>query len=126
MKLFIDILRLKVMMTGMNGSQMAETSVAGAETCLPGFARRRPDMEVAMKKILIGLMAVAIVAAVVVMAMKMGDSPSERSARGTVPIFSGMMPEVVSTAEMPRIVMPTVVVHAFRPVAMSASGYNVN
>lgn len=79
-----------------------------------------------MTKILTGLLAVAIVAAVAVGAMKMGDSPSERSARGTVPIFSGMMPEVVSTAEMPRLVMPTVEVRAFQAVAMSASEYSAN
>jgi hypothetical protein len=39
---------------------------------------------------------------------------------------AGMMPEVVSTAEMPRLVMPTVEVHAFRTVAMSFSVNNVN
>ena len=39
---------------------------------------------------------------------------------------TGMMPEVVSTAEMPRLVMPTVEVHAFRTVAMSTSVYNAN
>jgi hypothetical protein len=37
-----------------------------------------------------------------------------------------MMPEVVSTAEMPRLVMPTVEVHAFRTVAMSTPVNNVN
>jgi len=86
-----------------------------------------------MTRILTGLLAVAIVAGVVVgvamVGVKMGDSPSERlrqTRRGTVPIFSGMMPEVVVTTEMPRLVMPTVEVRAFRTLAMSASGYNVN
>jgi len=70
-----------------------------------------------MTKILTGLLAAAIVAASIFGTAMVG-------ARASAP--SGMMPEVVSTAEMPRLVMPTVEVHAFRAVAMSSSVYNVN
>ena len=38
----------------------------------------------------------------------------------------GMMPEVTVTAEMPRLVMPAVEVHAVRTVAMSGSDLPVN
>lgn len=37
----------------------------------------------------------------------------------------GLMPEVAVTAEMPRLVMPTVEVHAFRTVAASGTAGNV-
>jgi hypothetical protein len=37
-----------------------------------------------------------------------------------------MMPEVVVTADMPRLVMPTVEVQAVRAVAMSGSDLRVN
>ena len=70
-----------------------------------------------MTKILTGLLAVAIVAAVMVGGALAGTKTFASS---------GMMPEVVVTAEMPRLVMPTVEVHAFRTVAMSTSVYNVN
>jgi len=85
-----------------------------------------------MTKILTGLLAVAIVAAVAAGAMKMGAKtgtvPRAERSGGLSPVFAraGMMPEVVSTAEMPRLVMPTVEVHAFRTVAMSTSVYNAN
>jgi hypothetical protein len=120
LKLFLDILRLKVMMTGMSMSQMTKStgsSMAATGTCLRGFAGLRLDMEVAMKKVLIGLMAVAIVAAVVA-------GGALASARTSADM--GMMPEVVSTAEMPRLVMATVEVHAYQAVAMSVSDYNAN
>jgi len=104
-------------MTGMNGSQKAEYGVSAAETRLPGFAGLGSDMEVVMTKILTGLLAAAIVAAVMLGGALAGARASASA---------GMMPEVVSTAEMPRLVMPTVEVHAFRSVAMSAPGYNVN
>jgi hypothetical protein len=108
------------MMTGMNGSQkMTHTDfgVVASGRCLTGFAGHRSDMEVVMTKILTGMLAVAIVAAVVVGGSMTGAKTFAHS---------GMMPEVVSTAEMPRLVMPTVEVHAFRTVAMSTSVYNVN
>ncbi len=37
----------------------------------------------------------------------------------------GVMPEVVIRAEMPRLVMPAVEVHAFRTVALSGTAGNV-
>ncbi len=74
-----------------------------------------------MTKILTGLLAVAIVAAVLAGAMAV----TKRSAPS---VFArpGMMPEVVSAAEMPRLLMPTVEVHAFCTVAMNASVYGAN
>ncbi len=38
----------------------------------------------------------------------------------------GLMPEVTVTAEMPRLVMPTIEVHAVRTVAMSGLNLHVN
>ena len=70
-----------------------------------------------MTKILTGLLAAVIVAAVMVGGAVAGAKTSARA---------GMMPEVVATAEMPRLVMPIVEVHAFRTVAMSFSVNNVN
>ena len=69
-----------------------------------------------MTKILTGLLAVAIVAAVVVGGAMAGT-------KALAP--SGMMPEVTVTAEMPRLVMPTIEVHAVRTVAMSGSDLSV-
>lgn len=69
----------------------------------------------------VGMAAVlAIVALVGVAALagvnRQGSATADRQ---------GMMPEVVVTAEMPRLVMPTVEVRAFRSVAMGASSLNV-
>jgi len=69
-----------------------------------------------MTKILTGLLAVAIVAAVVVGGAMAGT-------KAFAPL--GMMPEVTVTAEMPRLVMPTIEVHAVRTVAMSGSDLSV-
>jgi hypothetical protein len=134
-KLFIDILRLKSMMTGMSVSQMTKSTgsgMAAAGGCLRRFVGLRSDMEVVMTKLLTGLLAVAIVAAVAVGAMRMGAKtgtvPHAERFGGLSPVFAraGMLPEVVSTAEMPRLVMPTVEVHAYRTMAMSFSVNNVN
>jgi len=82
-----------------------------------------------MTKILTGLMAVAIVAALFLGAeWAAADWPGTRSGLAGNPVMSraqGMMPEVTVTAEMPRLVMPTVEVHALRMVAMSGSDLRV-
>jgi hypothetical protein len=75
-----------------------------------------------MKK-LSAVMAVALVGAVVVVTA-LSVTNNVRARRGANPV--GLMPEVVSTAEMPKLVMPTVEVHAFRTVAMSTSANSVN
>ena len=56
-----------------------------------------------------------------------GHDPKSSADFGHVPASraQGMMPEVVVTAEMPRLVMPTVEVHAVRMVAMSGSDLRV-
>ena len=71
-----------------------------------------------MTKILTGLLAAVIVAAVVFGGVLAGVKNGNARA--------GMMREVVSTAEMPRLVMPIVEVRAFQAVAVSASVNNVN
>ena len=71
-----------------------------------------------MTRTLTGLLAVAIVAAVVFGGVLVGVKNGNARA--------GMMAEVVSTAEMPRLVMPIVEVRAFQAVAVSVSEYNAN
>ena len=58
---------------------------------------------------------------------KTGTVPRAERSGGLSPVFAraGMMPEVVATAEMPRLVMPTVEVHALRTMAMSCTARNV-
>ena len=64
------------------------------------------------------VMTVAIVAVLLVGAALVG---ARARADG-----QSLMPEVVVTAEMPRLVMPTVQVHATSMVAMSGPSQNVN
>ena len=75
-----------------------------------------------MKKVLATVVAAALVTvplagAALVRANVRGNATANRQ---------GMMPEVVVTAEMPRIVMPTVEVRAFRTLAMNGASPNVN
>ena len=130
------------MMTGMNVGQMTKytgSSVAVAARCLRRPEVLRADMEVAVKRMLEGLLAVALVAAVVVglglaserlgarTVPRTGRDPKPSVGFGHVPVSrdAGMMPEVVVTAEMPRLVMPTVEVSAFRTMAVSGTVSNV-
>ena len=75
------------------------------------------------------LVAVLFVAALVVGGRaRLGHDPKSSADFGHVPMSraQGLMPEVVVTAERPTLVMPTVEVRAYRSVAMSGSGSNVN
>lgn len=69
----------------------------------------------------------AVVAAVVVGVVLVGGALAGSHGRASATTNRyGMMPVVTVTAEMPRLVMPTVEVRAFRTLAMSGSGFNVN
>ena len=75
-----------------------------------------------MKKVLAAGVAVVLVTVVLVGAALAGvNSRSRVAANG-----QGMMPEVVVTAEMPRLLMPVVEVVAFRTVAMTGSELHAN
>ena len=76
-----------------------------------------------MKKVLAAGMAVVLVMAVLVGVAALAGASGRGSATAD---RQGMMPEVVVTAEMPRLVMPTVVVRAVRTVAMSGPGLPVD
>lgn len=82
-----------------------------------------------MAKVLSGVMAVAMVAVLFVGAeWAAGDWLGTRSGLAGNPVMSraqGLMPEVVVTADMPRLVMPTVEVRPGRTVAMSGSDLHV-
>jgi hypothetical protein len=114
------------MMTGMseypdrkNGYQMA----AAEDECLVVRRSKRQNVEVAMRKTLS-----VVVAAVVAVAISAGVALAvTTNVQGRRDVNrQGLMPEVVVTAEMPRLVMPTVEVRAFRTLAMNGSGFNVN
>jgi hypothetical protein len=140
-KLFVDIPRLKSMMTGMSECRDLEPGRSRVDRGVEyvPVEGQRPNMEVVMTKILTGLLAVAIVGAVVVGAVaaadrlgtrsvhRLGHDPKSSADFGHVPMSraQGMMPVVTVTAEMPRLVMPTVEVHAVRMVAMSGSDLRV-
>ena len=83
-----------------------------------------------MKNVLGAGMAVVLVTVLVVgAALALGGGLGTRSELGSNSVMSraqGVMPEVVGTAEMPRLLMPVVEVVAFRTVAMTGSGLNVN
>jgi hypothetical protein len=148
-KLFIDILRLNSMMTDMNGFRKtkAEKVAATMDHAYLGLSGRQgPNQEVYVMKVLAtGVVAVLVMVLVVGAALAVegllgwseiaegGQSPALGAPQsGTVPAISdmsraqGMMPEVVVTADMPRLVMPTVEVQAVRAVAMSGSDLRVN
>jgi hypothetical protein len=130
-KLLIDIMRQTSMMTGMNGSQTTKStgsSVAVAARCLRSSEGLVVDMEVAVKRMMTGLLAVAVLAAFAVGgAMTAARTGSRHSLMvdSAVSNDAGMMPEVVVSAAMPRLVMPTVEVNAFRTVAVSGTVRNV-
>lgn len=84
-------------------------------------AVQRPELEVVMARILAAAMAAALVAVLFV-----GTALTPTNAQGRHGANrQGLMPEVTVTAEMPRLVMPTVEVHAVRTVAMSGSDLRV-
>lgn len=75
-----------------------------------------------MNKALTVVVAVALVAALFFGA---AETAKYRTQDGRSGYQQGIMPEVVVKAEMPRLVMPTVEVHAFRTVAASRTAANV-
>jgi hypothetical protein len=78
---------------------------------------QRPELEVVMTKILTAAMVVVLLVGTALTATNLqGRHEANRQ---------GLMPEVTVTAEMPRLVMPTVEVHAVRMVAMSGSDLHV-
>jgi hypothetical protein len=134
------------MMTGMSeclGLRTGGQMVAAEHACLNVHGIERPHVEVVMRKTLSVVVAAALVAALLVGGVLMGAKNGAKT--GTVPravrseggeatrsgglsavsARAGLMPEVVVRAEMPRLVMPTVEVRAYRTLAMSASGSNV-
>lgn len=88
---------------------------------LKGYAKQRPEAEVAMTRILTAVMAVALVAALFVDAGLAAANGRDNTGADR----QGLMPEVAVTAEMPRLVMPTVEARASRTVAMSGSDLHV-
>jgi hypothetical protein len=74
---------------------------------------------VSVKKLMAAVIA-TVVAGVVLVGGALAGSHSRATADR-----QGMMPEVTVTAEMPRLVMPTVEVMAVRTVAMSPSDLRV-
>jgi hypothetical protein len=119
-------MRLKSMMTGMNGCQMMKADMDAAmanQSCLGVSGRQRPNQEVSVKKVL-----AAVIAAVVAGVVLVGGAMAVQGSRKTGdPVFhsQGMMPEVEVSAEMPRLVMPTVEVVAVRTVAMGPTDLRV-
>jgi hypothetical protein len=119
-KLFVDILRQKGMMTDVNGCRTKKTDEGEATAyCgrLGADVVQRPDTEVVMTKILTGAMIVVLLVGTALTAANLqGRQGANRQ---------GLMPEVRVTAEIPRLVMPTVEVHAVRMVAMSGSDLHI-
>ena len=67
------------------------------------------------------------VAAVLVSVLLVGAALAGANDRGNATASrQGLMPVVTVTAEMPRLVMPTVEVRGFRTVALSGSGLRVD
>ncbi len=67
-----------------------------------------------------------ILAAAIVVVLFVGSALTAANLQGRREASrQGLMPEVTVTAEMPRLVMPTVEVHAVRMVAMSGSDLHI-
>jgi hypothetical protein len=121
------------MMTDMNGCRMtkADTVVATATQGCPLGAKWDAKGKVEMTKVgcegekmkvlsvgmAVVLAAVLVVGAALAGAIGRGNATASRQ---------GLMSEVTVTAEMPRLVMPTVEVQAVRTVAMSGSDLRAN
>jgi hypothetical protein len=126
MNLFVDITHLTGMMIGMSEcpSHIVDRRKALAtESCLNSARGSIPSLEVLVNKALTIVVAAALVAALFVGAVV---TAKYRMQDGRGKYQQGMMPEVVVEAEMPRLVMPTVQVRAFRALAMTGSILNVN
>jgi hypothetical protein len=74
-----------------------------------------------MKVLSAGMAMLAVAVLVVGVALAGANSRGNATATG-----QGLMPEVTATAEMPRLVMPTVEVRAVRTVAMGGLDLLVN
>ena len=107
-------------MTDVNGCRTMKTADGEAAAYggrLEDDVVQRPELEVVMTKILtVAMVAVVFVGTALTAANVQGRHEASRQ---------GLMPEVTVTAEMPRLVMPTVEVHAVRMVAMSGSDLHV-
>jgi hypothetical protein len=66
-----------------------------------------------------------MVAVVVGLVLVGGAIAASHGRTSATPDRQGMMPVVTVTAEMPRLVMPTVEVVAVRTLAMNGTAYNV-
>jgi hypothetical protein len=112
------------MMTDMNGCRKTKADMVAAtatQGCLEVSGRKGPNQEVSVRKVLATVIAVAVVGVVLV-----GGALAGANSRVSSADRQGMMPEVTVTAEMPRLVMPTVEVYAVRTMAMSGSNLLVN
>jgi hypothetical protein len=112
------------MMTGMNGFRKTKADMVAVTTdhaYLGLSGRQRPNQEVSVKKVL-----ATVIAAVVVGVVLVGGALAGANSRVSSADRQGMMPLVTVTADMPRLVMPTVEVQAVRAVAMSGSDLRVN
>jgi hypothetical protein len=89
--------------------------------CLQVRGRQVTNREVSVTKVMTAVVTVAMLAVVLVGGAIAGANGRERATADRY----GMMPVVTVTAEMPRLVMPTVEVHAVRTVAMSESDLRV-
>jgi hypothetical protein len=96
---------------------------AARESCLNSARGLMSSLEVLMNKALTVVVAVALVAVLFVGA---AATAKYRTQDGRSGYQQGIMPEVVVKAEMPRLVMPTVQVRAFRTLAMTGSSSNIN
>jgi hypothetical protein len=112
------------MMTDMNGCHQTKSDSDAAmanQRCLQVRGRQVTNREVFVTKLMAAVVAVALMAVVLVGGAIAGASGRDHAAADR----NGMMPVVTVSAEMPRLVMPTVEVHAVRMVAMSGSDLHV-
>jgi hypothetical protein len=112
------------MMTDMNGCHQTKSGADMARAiqgCLQVRGRQVTNREVSVTKVMTAVVTAAMLAVVLV-----GGAIAGANGRGRATADRyGMMPVVAVTAEMPRLVMPTVEVHAIRTVAMSESDLRV-
>ncbi len=120
-------------MTDMNGCRKTKADMvaaAASQGCLLGAkwdAKGKVEMTKVEHEGEKMKMLSAGMAAVLVMGLLVGAAFAVANGRANATASSrGLMPEVVVTAEMPRLVMPTVEVHAVRTVALSGSDLRVN
>jgi ABC-type amino acid transport system permease subunit len=126
MNLFVDIPYLIAMMIGM--SEYRNLDADSRKVAEPGACHISARGLMSKPEVFVSKTLTVVVAAVLVAALFVGATvfAKDREQSGRNAYQHGIMPEIVVKAHGPRLVMPTVESRAYRALAVTGSGFNVN